>query len=250
MKEVFLLILFLFLAYLIIIFNIYFIKIRITKQPQKYSQSRYNKFKLHSKYSSFKNCAEVFTAIPGLKQKIIPQGITYSKKYNLLIVSGYHYGKISSVLFFIDYKTGNLLKTLILSREDESDFNEHVGGVTTDNETLWIVSNYKIYEYSLEKLIARNDMDRVKYDKVFNTFTKADYVTYHNGILWVGEYDYKNIYKTKENHVVTTLNHKKNKSLLSGYIANKNNNYYTPDYLISIPDRVQGVTFDKQKDEE
>jgi hypothetical protein len=59
--------------------------------------------------------------------------------------------------------------------------------------------------------------------------------------LWVGEYNYGFIFSTKEEHYISVSNDKMNKSLLVGYDINN----LEIKYVLSVPDRIQGLAFDK-----
>lgn len=245
LKKTILIIMLIIIVLILIIYMIYLLKIKCDVQPKKYTQEPFgDELKISESYNYFLNNSEKYAIIPGLKQKAIPQGICYSSKYNLIIVSAYHYGKASSVLFLLNYDNGELLKTLILKNADNTNFIGHVGGVTTDNESLWITDNYKIYKYKLENLMQKKDMENVVFDDSADIKIKADFVTYHDGILWIGEYDYKNIYLTNKEHYIKTPDDNENKSILMGYKSLDNMDFEYPDYVISIPDRIQGLTFD------
>ena len=212
--------------------------------PLNYTQKKYD-YKINKKYADYLANHEEYAIIPGLNEDIIPQGLTYSAKYNKFIVTGYHKGKAASVLFIIDYDSKMLEKTLLLQHNDNQPFNTHIGGLTNNNETLWLSDDYKIYTLEMEELINAENMSFIKVSKAIETFVKGDNITYHNNTLWVGEYDYKIKYKTKKSHYYTTPNNYKNKSLIIGFDISENIDFNNPKYIISVPDRIQGLTFDE-----
>lgn len=195
------------------------------------------------RYQDFLELSEPFTVIPGLNESAIPQEMCYSQKYQMLICSGYFQKKRASVLFFIDFFSKKLIKTLVLQNPDGTSYMGHTGGIATNNDVFWLVDDYKIYTFSLKILMNSKDMSRVTYEKVVDTFTKADFARYHNGILWVGEYYYSKIYPTKDSHALVSNCGQKNHALLTGYSVDDNSMLKEIKYLISIPDRVQGMAF-------
>ena len=217
--------------------------IKVYQSPINYTQTEIHGEKaLNSRYKEFAMNSSKLATIPGLKEGAIPQGMCYSKKYNMIIISAYHQGNASSVLFFLDFNTGKLVKTIRLINKDGTPFLGHAGGIATDEENFWISDNYKVYSYDLEELVYSANMESASFKESFETTTKADFLAYHNGILWIGEYHYSFIYQTKEEHHVTSSEGKKYNALLMGYEI-KEKDFSIPSYVIAIPDRVQGLTF-------
>lgn len=225
----------------IIYFNFY---VTCSNNPKSYTQTSYS-YKIAKKYEYFLKNYEEYTPIPGLKEHIIPQGITYSNEYNKIIMVGYHKGNASSVIFIIDYTSRLLDKSILLYNYDNTPLNTHIGGITTDEDTLWLSDDYKLYTINLNDLMNTKDMDIIKVSKSINTLTKGDYLLYHENNLYIGEYDYKIKYKTKESHYYLTPNGEENKSLIAVYSLNDNTDFNKPNYLISVPDRIQGIAIDE-----
>lgn len=215
------------------------LNIKVNKTPENYTQQNIVKKK------TLKNLANnviKYTLIPGLKEGAIPQGMCYSQKNNLLIISTYHNGHAPSVLHFINFETGKLIKSILLKNNDNTYYVGHAGGIATNDDILWLVDDYKIYEYDLNHLMSLKNMDFCKAINIYRTDVKADFSTYSNGILWVGEYYYRNIYKTQKSHRYTLPTKETNHGFVFGYKINENN-YKNPDYVLSIPNRVQGIAF-------
>lgn len=239
------------LIILIIVWNIvpWIFRVKVYETPKKYTQPIGKKdINVSSKYSDFLNISQNYTTIPGLKEGAIPQGMCYSQKYKMLIISSYHQGGAPSILHFIDYETGKLIKTLILKNDNNSFYKGHAGGLATDNNKLWLVDNYTIYEYSLSELLELKDMEYAIPHQKNGTITKADFSAYSEGILWVGEYHYPFIYPTKESHYIQLPNGEKNHALLLGYKLDDKGDidYQNPNFAISVPSKIQGLTFSKE----
>lgn len=136
------------------------------------------------------------------------------------------------MLYVIDFETGNLLKQLKLINSDNSVNTNHVGGITTNEETVWITNDYEINEYSLEEIIKteNNYIKSIKNTKLPN---RGDFCLYHENILWIGDFFLNPFYKVPDNN-----------PLLMGYnIDNIKDdlNYNVPNYIISLPKMVQGM---------
>ena len=175
--------------------------------------------------------------IPGLNEDAIPQGLTYSSKYNVLIMSAYFKVDHPSSLYIVDYETGKLLRKVKLLKEDNSYYKGHVGGIATNNELVWITNGHKVVTLNLDDIMNNNEVKVFNVNKIDNNGSIANY---SNNTLWIGEYDYKFYYKVKEEH-----HFNKNRSLLFGY-KDINIDFDKPDYVISIPNRVQGFVQDSK----
>lgn len=169
--------------------------------------------------------------IYGNKNNYVPQGLAYSNKYNVVMQTSYNKKNTVSMLYIIDFNTGNLIKELKLKEINDSDNVNHVGGITTDDNTVWISNDFEINEYSLDDIINTNN-DYIKSNKNTKLLNRGDFCTYNNGILWIGDFYLKPFYPVKDNN-----------PLLLGYDIN-NIDYNNPKYRISLPKMVQGLTFD------
>ena len=87
--------------------------------------------------------------IYGNKNNYVPQGLAYSNKYNVVMQTSYNKKNTVSMLYIIDFNTGNLIKELKLKEINDSDNVNHIGGITTDDNTVWISNDFEINEYSL-----------------------------------------------------------------------------------------------------
>ena len=167
--------------------------------------------------------------IYGNSNKYTPQGLTYSDKYNVVLQTSYNSKHTISMLYIIDFKTKKLLKELKLKEIDDTDNINHVGGITTNNEKVWITNNHEINEYSLEEIINTNN-DYIKSIKRSKLPNIGDFCTYNKNILWIGDYMLKPIYNVENDN-----------PLLLGYNLDKEIDYNKPDYIISLPTMVQGL---------
>ena len=185
--------------------------------------------RLNISYSINKNKYIDTIKVRGNTNKYTPQGLTYSDKYDIVLQTSYNSKHNVSKLYVSNFSTGKLLKELELRNIDNTDNNTHVGGITTDNNTVWITSDYEVNEFNLEEIITTNNT----YIKSINNIklpNRGDFCTYNNNILWIGDFFLNPFYPVPDNN-----------PLLMGYNLNNKIDYSTPDYIISLPKMVQGM---------
>lgn len=158
----------------------------------------------------------------------VPQGVTYSKKYNVVLQTSYNSKHTISMLYVIDYNSGKLLKELKLKEFDLSDNTSHVGGIATNEEKVWITSDFLVFEYDLNQIIHTKE----KYIQSTNQSKlpiRGDFCTFHDNSLWIGDFFLNPFYKVKDNN-----------PLLMKYPLDSLD-YYKPELIISLPKMVQGL---------
>ncbi len=173
--------------------------------------------------------------VQGNTAHYVPQGLTYSKTNNVILQTSYNSDGEASMLYVTDFKTGQVLNKLILCDKNGNKSKNHVGGITTDDTTIWITSDYTISEYKLSDILytSNNYVYSVKDE---TTPSRGDFCCYNKGILWIGDFFLKPFYPIKDDN-----------PLLYGYKLESENSktnlidYSTPDMLISLPKMVQGL---------
>lgn len=185
-----------------------------------------NYIRININYNKYKNNGTY--TIQGTNGYYRPQSITYSDKYNVIIQTSYNKKHKTSKIYITDFNTGKLIKELELYKEDNSINNTHVGGITTNNDKVWITGDYEISEYNLEEILSTQstNIKAISTNKLKN---RGDTCTYSNNILWIGDFYLYPIYKVPNN-----------KPLLLGYNVDSIN-YNNPNYSIIIPKMVQGI---------
>ena len=184
-------------------------------------------------YKLNKNKYIEFSEIYGNRNGYAPQGLTYSKKYDIILQTAYSkYGDFS-ILYVTNFKTGRLEKEIKLLKNDGQKNNNHVGGITTNDDKVWITSDYEINEYSLEEMV-NTDKSYLKSLNDQKLYNRGDFCTYYDNILWIGEFFLNGIYEVKDNN-----------PLLMGYNLSEKIDYFKPAYIISLPKMVQGMGITK-----
>ena len=175
-----------------------------------------------------KNYTEVFD-VQGNSSNYVPQGLTYSKTYNVAFQTSYNSKHNVSMLYIIDFETGKLIKKLKLIESDGSINTKHVGGITTNEKTVWITNDYEVNEYDLEEII-NTENDYIKSKKNTKLPNRGDFCLFHENILWIGDFFLNPFYKVPNNN-----------PLLMGYNIENEYDYNSPNYIISLPKMVQGM---------
>ncbi|MGX4685605.1 YncE family protein [Vagococcus sp. JNUCC 83] len=202
--------------------------------------------------------------IPGLQETIVPtldnpgkksisksmdpQGVTIAGDY-LLISSYSHDKKHHSVIYVLNKKTHDYVKTIILKG------NPHVGGITYDPvaKNIWVCSSTdndqaELVAFSMDKLKAYDMKENyipIVYDQeiTLDGIKKSSYVTYHDDALYVGYFsvDHKAIlekYQFNEDGVFDTTLHGK-KELVD------DDKTLSPEEKMHVGTQIQGITFYK-----
>ena len=193
-----------------------------------------NAFRIYLHYSIHKNEYVPSIMAYGTSNHYIPQGLAYSEKYHIVLQTSYHHEHQVSMLYVIDFETKELLKELRLYQADGKENTLHVGGIATNDDSVWITNDYQVSEYRLEDILETGD-DYVQSFQDAVLPIRGDFCTFHDNTLWIGEFYLKPFYDV-ENGV----------PLLMGYQTNSNIQYAKPEVVISLPKMVQGLTFNDQ----
>ncbi|MDO4996866.1 MAG: hypothetical protein Q4E69_06770 [Bacilli bacterium] len=171
--------------------------------------------------------------IQGINNKYTPQGLAYSEKYNVALQTSYNKKGLVSMLYITDVDNNELIKSLKILNSDGSNNTKHVGGITTDDNRIWITSDYTVDIIDLNEVMT-TDEDFIKIRESYKLINRGDFTLYDNGILWIGDFFLKYIYDCPDDN-----------PLLFGYILDSDFSYDNPDYVISLPMMIQGMERDK-----
>lgn len=211
----------------------------------------------HLKNTLDKDSAPEFYVIPGLKttksinsttgattidRDMDPQGLAVTSKY--VIISAYSHSKTSnSVLYFLNKKTGDFVKQIVLPNTS------HVGGLAYDSVTqrLWVTTEsssntatLSAYDDStIDKANFEKTHQVTKFDHVISLpqVKRASFMTYHNNALYVGYFTLTNQGK----FLTYPLNDQGIPATSSKTTDLRGNNIYNSSYTTNA--QLQGVTF-------
>lgn len=178
--------------------------------------------------------------VPGIGEDFVPQGICYVEELGVYAVSGYVKGE-NSRIYLYDDKTDTVRKLVL------NDFDKHAGGIASYKKDLWVSAGGSeneggyVYHLSTDVLKKAKDGDTVSFDGKFQVPTRASTLFANDGMLFVGEFYEYNDYPSDSAH-----HYKDNKAWACGYKlpldANYNGDLLVPDMLLSVPDKVQGIS--------
>ena len=174
---------------------------------------------------------EVFDVL-GNTDNYVPQGLFYQEKYNIVLQTSYNKKNKPSMLFVTDFNSKKTLKEFILLESDGKESHKHVGGIAANDLYVFITNDYEVMIYSLDEIM--NSTDKyIKALRVEPLPNRGDFVTFKDGILWIGDFYLKPFYNVKDD-----------KPLLFGYDIN-NLDFKNPKVAVLLPKMVQGMTFTK-----
>lgn len=153
--------------------------------------------------------------IPGLSStdNMIPQGMTYYKAKNWVLISSYKNGGGSpSVIYALSLETGRFVAQFNLYNNDKSACTAHVGGIAASNFNLYIadknnsisyvpLSELNVAEGTLKDIYIQGTVDLAELSSANTSFCSLD-----NGILWTGNfYHTEGGYDTTANPVYNSM---------------------------------------------
>lgn len=204
----------------------------------------------------FKNFKKSFVT-PGLYEGIIPQGICYDEENDLFLITGfYDNDEFPSMIFVIKGNDGTLLSYHPLKDINGEDYFGHVGGVATSHNTIYISSNLNCLTIPLSTIKSTPSGTPIQIHGKFKTNTSASFLTIHNNILWIGDFvRSRDRERESVDYIFTLPSGETFYAFCEGYILedglpstkkiNSESNGYIPDYMIAIPEQVQGIAFTK-----
>ena len=196
-------------------------------------------------YKNYSDFAALYTAkystpIPGLTHTdvggsdcttMVPQGLCIANDY--MIISAYDSsGTYNSVLYVLsntDPENRKYLMTLVLPST------AHVGGTAFDGTYLWVAngSNISSIKYTtlvstVEQAIANSKKSvSIAYHSTCATKTTASFLTYGEGMIWVGVHTDKGDTSGR----------------MYSYTVSSDGKSLTAKYYFTLPDRIQGACF-------
>lgn len=210
----------------------------------------------HDRYPEFFSAGEPAFLIPGLENGLVPQGMCRAAASSEVFFSCYSSESGgTSMLLSVDEKSGRLKKAVRLLNEDGSPYTGHAGGVAAGGKSLWVVTDGFAQRLEIDGLSGKTS-DGVKFTDRFDTGTRASFANCVDGVLWVGDF-FKSggKYNTDESHHLTAPDGSESHAWIVGFkldsgTANElkaeafgdGSKPATPDYVLAVPDEIQGMT--------
>ena len=211
-----------------------------------------------SKYDTFSDCATEEFLVPGLNQYMVPQGMDYWKEKGWMIISGYFSESdysTCSVLVAVDVKSGQMVGEYYLKNQDGSDYTGHAGGVAITENYIYIANAKTLFRIPLSSLENVNQCGEVLFDEAISVPSNASFCNYSGGVLWVGDFYLKDTYPTDDYSHLYNRDGNEYCAWIVGYKIEEGNpndfydsafvadSFMTPDYILSITERIQGMTW-------
>lgn len=196
----------------------------------------------------YRNAEATELVVPALAEYFVPQGIDYWDEMGWFIISGYFKPtdfSAASYLVAVDAATGKYVGEYKLLDVGGGEHTRHDGGVAITEMDLYISNGYKLFRIPLEDIKQAGNCNTLTIAEEISVPVSASFCNYSNGVVWVGEFYEKSAYPLKGEHVnknndgdtynAWAVGYKLDPSAASGLES-------TPSYVISIPEKIQGMT--------
>ena len=199
-------------------------------------------------YPEFKKLATKSFRIPGLETKFVPQGMEFDDVSGDFLISGYMSNDEPSRIYVVDKASGFVEKYINL-KVGEDVLKGHFGGITVYGEDAFVASDKKVYRFKIADLKSAQNGSAVSVIDSFETGNGADFILTYQDMLIVGEFYHQKKYQTRPEHHIKTSSGETNKALAYVYLIDNNAECgvasKNPEFGISLPDLVQGMSFTK-----
>ena len=208
-------------------------------------------------FSAFLKDFKALHTIPGLLEGVIPQGLCYDETTGYLLISGYYEDeKFPSVIMAISEADGKFIGAYPLNDTNGNSYYGHVGGIASSQNTVYVTSGGECYTFPASVLIGLKNCSPITFQSKFKLNTAGSFACIYNNILWTGDFVENDEKVKSEIQNITTLDNGETfYAYCEGYILNdglpniksinSNSTGYIPDYIIAIPEQVQGMAFTK-----
>ncbi|NOU94817.1 hypothetical protein GC093_16545 [Paenibacillus sp. LMG 31456] len=194
--------------------------------------------------------------VPALLQNAVPQGLAYIEDKKWMLVSHYREDGKPSLLSVIDASSGKMVKAIELYKNSSTPYTGHAGGITASKKHIWISSDQDVYYLNFEDIVKAENGGKLAFAGSVQSETRASFTAYEDGILWIGEFAHGTEYPTDKSHYITNRDDEQHKAWAEGYRLNPETDLpmvkpeqgqgsAAPDYILSLPDRIQGMSVAK-----
>ena len=216
----------------------------------------------YDSYKDFVAKAEKGFLIPALAGKMIPQGMDIWEERGWLLISGYFPSADivdCSLLVAIDMNTGAYVGEYYLTNTDGTPHTSHAGGVAVTSKNIFIANGSTLFRIPLTEIIEAGQCGKITIADTVSVPARASFCNYSGGYLWVGDFQYGTSYPTDEYRHMTNREGKQYLAWSVGYeltdeTANEikadamvKDSFATPDVVLSITERIQGMAVSENK---
>ena len=191
-------------------------------------------------YPAFAARAELGALVTGLAEGLVPQGLTYLAESDSFLFAGYRTDGGTSALIEIAREDGRILRQVELRNMDGSVYTGHAGGVCATETGVYISNNHRLYYLSMATYQGLPERADCRFESEIPVPVNASFCSASDGVLWVGEFQYGDGYPTDESHRFQT-DAGLYRAWLYGYRLTDGAPGDAPDYILSIPEKIQGA---------
>ena len=211
----------------------------------------------YDKYNEFNALSTPAFTVPGLDQKIVPQGMDIWREQGWIMMSGYFSdSSVSdcSMVIAIDMTTGEIAAEYKLKNIDGSNHTGHAGGVAITKKNMFISTGSQLLRVPLEQLYEAGRQGDARIVEEIRVPVRASFCNYSGGYLWVGDFYYGKSYPTDQYRHMKNSEGKMYYAWSVGYALDSSAEneigetrwqdsmeYATPDVILSIDQKIQGM---------
>ena len=198
-------------------------------------------------YASFYEEAQKEFRIPGIDSGFIPQDLDYIEEDDVWLFSGYVSGDDPSPVYRL-YPNGSS-DSIILLMPDGSPYTGHGGGITSDDEHLFITIEDGYLAFDLVDVMnATEEQAPTALGFVDVGFSPA-FLNIEDDAMYLGDYYYPGSYETPDEHHIQMPDGTLNQAVMYSYPSDGSGDFgyaSSPAAVFSIPDSVQGFCLDSE----
>lgn len=208
---------------------------------------------------SYYKASEKAFAIPGLSDKLIPQGIDYIESEGLYLVGGYQKDNSPSRVYLVEKSSGKSRGYVVLGDQDGNGMAVHAGGLAYNGNYLYVGGNEEpfVYVFDLSEVLSAGNGETVKtlgrFDTKYGDYEiRADFMCFSGGKFYVGEYYREPNFTTPDSHSYTGPSGETNHALaftfkVSDSETSKFGLETTASEVYSLPGKAQGMAVQDNK---
>ena len=199
----------------------------------------------------FANSEKAFL-YPELEEGYIAQGIAYDEDEDVLFICGYKKKGVPSPIYVVDRKTGGLVASASMYKQDGTPFTGHSGGIAVWKDLVFVAGTYDgLYVFSRDDVLNARNGKKITALGLFpldiggETLT-ASYVSVHDDILTVGEFQMIFFADTEKSHHFKTPSGEKQYAVAVNYRLDESQPLGIVPQAVSaysIPTLAQGICF-------
>ena len=199
----------------------------------------------------FANSEKAFL-YPELDEGFIAQGIVYDEDEDVLFICGYKKKGVPSPIYVIDRMTGGLMASASMYKQDGTPFTGHSGGITVWKDLVFVAGTYDgLYVFSRDDVMNARNGEKITALGLFplnigGEKLTASFVSVHDDILTVGEFQMIFFADTEKSHHFKTPSGEKQYAVAVNYRLEESQPLGIVPQAVSaysIPTLAQGICF-------